>query len=91
MYPIIIGAVALVLIAVASIVCYKAGYASRKKQEAAEIGSAKSEATRIIEAAKKEGESKKREAILAAKEENHKERAELEKEIKERRNEIQRQ
>ena len=91
MNPIIIGAVALVLIVIASLVFYKIGYSSRKKQEAAEIGSAKTEATRIIEAAKKEGESKKREAILAAKEENHKERAELEKEIKERRNEIQRQ
>ncbi|MBE6837838.1 MAG: ribonuclease Y [Ruminococcus sp.] len=88
---IIIGAVALVLIAVASIVSYKLGYSSRKKQEEAEIGSAKSEAARIVEDAKKEGESKKREAILAAKEENHKERAELEKEIKERRNEISRQ
>ena len=88
---IIISAVALVLIVVASIVSYKLGYSSRKKTEEAEIGSAKAEAERIVEAAKKEGESKKREAILAAKEENHKERSELEKEIKERRSEISRQ
>ena len=88
---IIISAVALVLIVVASIVSYKLGYSSRRKTEEAEIGSAKAEAERIVEAAKKEGESKKREAILAAKEENHKERSELEKEIKERRSEISRQ
>ena len=91
MTEIIISAVALVLIVVASAVAYKTGYSSRKRKEEAEIGSAKSEALRIVEEAKKEGESKKREAILAAKEENHKERQELEKEIKDRRSEISRQ
>ncbi len=88
---IIMGAVALVLIAVAAVVGYKAGDASRKKKDEAEIGSLEAEANRIIEEAKKEGENKKREALLEAKEENHKARQELDKEIKERRKEISRQ
>jgi hypothetical protein len=62
------GAVALVLIAVAAMVGYKLGDASRKKKDEAEIGSLEAEAKRIIEDAKKEGENKKREALLEAKE-----------------------
>ena len=88
---IIICASALVLIVVASLIAFKMGASAKKKKDQAIIGSAKEEATRIIEAAKKEGESKKKEAILEAKEENHKLRQELDKEIKDRRNEISRQ
>ncbi len=88
---IILGAAALVLIVIALFVGFKMGDSSRKKKDEAVIGSAETEAARIVAEAKKEGESKKREALLEAKEENHKARQELDKEIKERRNEISRQ
>ncbi len=88
---IIACAAALVLIVVASAIGFKMGDTSRKKKDEAVIGSAEAEAQRIVAAAKKEGESKKREALLEAKEENHKARQELDKEIKDRRNEISRQ
>ena len=61
----------------------------RKKVAEKEIGSAEQEATRIINDAIKAGETKKREAILEAKDEIHRSRTEAEREIKERRNETQ--
>lgn len=54
-----------------------------------EIGSAETEATRIINEAIKAGETKKRESILEAKDEIHKQRVEADRELKERRNETQ--
>jgi len=56
----------------------------------AEIGSAEQEAERIISEAQKIAEAKKREVLLEAKEEIHKSRLELDRENKDRRNEIQR-
>ena len=67
------------------------GMLYRKKVAEREIGSAETEATRIINEAIKGGESKKREMLLEAKEEIHKSRTEYEKEVKERRSEIQKQ
>lgn len=67
------------------------GYERRKREAEAAIGSAESEAKRILSEARKNAESKKREILLEAKEENHKLRLEFDKEIKERRNEISRQ
>ena len=60
-----------------------AGITYRKKVAEKEIGSAEEEATRIINDSIKAAESKKREAVLEAKEEIHKSRADLEREIKE--------
>ncbi len=65
------------------------GYLYRKSFAEKEIGSAETEATRIINEAIKAGETKKRESILEAKDEIHKQRTEAEREIKERRNETQ--
>ncbi len=65
------------------------GYLYRKSFAEKEIGSAETEATRIINEAIKAGETKKRESILEAKDEIHKQRTEAENEIKERRNETQ--
>lgn len=65
------------------------GFLYRKTVAEKEIGSAEQEATRIINDAIKAGETKKREAILEAKDEIHKTRTEAEREIKERRNETQ--
>ena len=64
--------------------------AIRQSQDAKKIGSAEVKAREIIDDAIKTAESKKREALLEAKEENLKVKNELDKEIKERRNEMQR-
>ena len=66
-----------------------AGVLYRKNLAEKEIGSAEEEAKRIINDSIKTAESKKREAVLEAKEEIHKSRADLEREIKERRSEVQ--
>lgn len=65
------------------------GYLYRKQVAEKEIGSAEQEATRIVNDAIKSAETKKREAILEAKDEIHRNRSEAEREIKERRNETQ--
>ncbi len=92
---------ALPLIIIAAIVCiiirkktwekaYEQGCVTTKAESDKIIGDADTEAKRIVSEAAKEGENKKREYLLAAKEEIHKSRIDLEREIKERRNEIQR-
>lgn len=68
-----------------------AGITYRKNVAEKEIGSAEEEAKRIVSDAIKEGEAKKKEAILEGKDEVHRFRTENEKEITERRKEIQRQ
>ena len=73
------------------IVCFFIGITYRKKVAEKEIGSAEEEARRIINESIKGGENKKREMLLEAKEEIHKSRTEYEKEVKERRSEIQKQ
>ncbi|MGB4313534.1 MAG: ribonuclease Y, partial [bacterium] len=66
------------------------GYWARKYIAEAKIASAEEAAKRILEQAEKEGEAKKREITLEAKEEVHKLRADQEREYRERRNELQR-
>ncbi|MCD8391159.1 MAG: ribonuclease Y [Firmicutes bacterium] len=67
------------------------GIARRKKTAEALFGSAEEKAKDIVAQAQKAGADKKRELLLEAKEENHKLRADLDNEIKERRNELSRQ
>ncbi len=67
------------------------GIIYRKKIAEAKIGSAEQEAKRIVNDAMKVAETKKKEALLEAKEEIIKNRTEAENEIKERRADIQRQ
>jgi len=81
----------LALAVVAAIVFFKVGINYRKKIAEAEIGGAEEEAKRIVADAKKAAEGKKREALVEAKEEIHKNRVEYEKEVRERRNELNRQ
>ena len=66
------------------------GIQYRKKFAEAEIGSAEQEAKRIIEEGSKVAEQKKIEALIEAKEEILKSKNELDKEIKDRRNEVSR-
>ena len=75
----------------AAVVSFLLGYFYRKKVSEKEISSAEDEARRIINEAIKNSESKKREALLEAKEEILQSRAEYEKEEKSRRADLQKQ
>lgn len=92
MNPVIITVIAAVAAAVVfGILGFIFGGLHRKKVAESAIGSATEEATRIVNQAVQTAETKKREAILEAKDEIHTFRAEAEKENKERRAEVQRQ
>ncbi len=84
----------IILIAVAVVVFAAAfflGITYRKRSREKQIGSAKEEATRIINNALKEAETAKKTSVVEAKDEIHQLRSDAEKEIRERRNEVQRQ
>lgn len=74
---------------------FKYGYSYRKKFAELKIGSAEEEAERILadaaDKSKKYADNVKKEKLIEAKEEIHKLRTELEREIKDRRNDVQRQ
>ena len=81
-----------ILIAAAALIAgFFIGFGYRKKVAEREISSAEEEAKRIINESIKSAESKKREALLEAKEEIHKSRSEYEREVKERRAELTKQ
>ena len=86
---------AIILIVVGVVVGVAAGFGFgivyRKKVAEREIGSAEAEATRLINEAIRNGESRKKEMLLEAKDEIHKSRTEYEKEVKERRAELTKQ
>lgn len=80
----------MIIVAVATLaVGFVLGIAYRKKIGEALIGSAEEKAKSIINEAIKLGDTKQKEALIEAKEEIHKNRSEAEKEIRERRNELQ--
>lgn len=76
---------------IAGIIAFKLGVSHRKKVAENTIGSAEAEAKRIVSEALNAAESKKKEMLLEAKDEIHRQRLEMEREIKERRVDIQRQ
>ena len=82
---IIIGMAALVVGALLGVLI---GIALRKRFAEAKIGSAESEAERLIEEGAKQAETRKKEALLEAKEEILRQRNEAERELKERRAEL---
>ena len=83
--------IAVVITAVVAILLtYVASNAHFKKLSDEKIGSAEDRARAIIDEAVKSAETKKREALLEVKEESIKTKNELDKEIKDRRSEIQR-
>ncbi len=82
---------AIVLILAFCIIGFFSGMTYRKKVAEREISSAEDEAKRIINDAIKSAESKKREALVEAKEEIHKSRSEFEREEKTRRADLQKQ
>ena len=79
----------IVIIAVAAAASFILGIVYRKKIGEREIASAEEEAKRIINESIKSAESKKREALVEAKEDIHKSRSEYEREEKTRRAELQ--
>ena len=80
-----------VALAVVAVVAFFMGSAHRRKTAEATIGSAEDDAKRILSDAMKTAEAKKKESILEAKDEIHALRTETEKELRERRVEVQRQ
>ena len=84
------GIAVVVAIAVTAIVVYFVTSAYHKKVTEAKIGNAEEKAREIIDEAVKTAETKKREAMLEAKEESIRVKNDLDKEVKERRAEIQR-
>ncbi|KLU62131.1 ribonuclease Y [Peptococcaceae bacterium CEB3] len=82
--------VSIVLLLVGLVLGVAAGWFMRKVTAEKSIGSAEEEAKRIVGLAQTEAEAKKREAVVAAKEETMHMHNEVEKEIRERRNELQR-
>ena len=82
---------AIVLIVAFCVIGFVSGMTYRKKVAEREISSAEDEAKRIINDAIKGAESKKREALVEAKEEIHKQRSEFEREEKARRADLQKQ
>ena len=94
--PITIALIAgVVVLVIGCVVTYRVGFTSgvkhRMKVAEAELGSAEEKAKSILADAEKAADSKKREALLEAKEENQRLRQELDREIKERRSEISKQ
>ncbi len=85
---VIIAAVAALLACVIGVVI---GISYRKKTAEKTIGNAEQEAARIVNNAMNEAEQTKRAAVVEAKDEIHKLRTESERELKERRSEVQKQ
>ena len=83
--------ITLVIAIVVAVIFFWLGIHYRKKVGEKEISSAEEEARRIINEAIKGSESKKREALLEAKEEILRSRTEYEKEEKSRRADLQKQ
>jgi ribonuclease Y len=82
--------ISFILIIVAMAVGLTAGYYARKVISESKIGSAEEEATRTIDEAAKEGEARKKELLLEARDEVHRNRQEFEKDLRERRRELER-
>ncbi|MEK4030121.1 MULTISPECIES: ribonuclease Y [Bacillaceae] len=83
--------ITIIFILLGLIVGVVVGYFVRKSIAESKIAGAKSAAEQIIDDAKREAESLKKEALLEAKDEIHKLRTDTELELRERRNELQKQ
>ena len=83
--------VTILAVIIAVIVGGAVGYMARKRSAEAQIGSAEQEALKIVSDAEAKGEARKKELMLEAKENIHRLRQELDRDTKERRNEISRQ
>ncbi|GER65697.1 ribonuclease Y [Weizmannia acidilactici] len=84
----LIWIISLLLVLIVGVVV---GYFIRRSIYEAKIAAAKNTADQIVGDAKREADRLKKEALLEAKDENHKLRTDVERELRERRNELQRQ
>ena len=92
MITVLTGVAALIVgAAISGFVFFKQGIAYRRREAESVIGSAEKEAERILEDAGKDADSRKKAALVEAKDEIYKLRSEAEREIKDRRGEISRQ
>ena len=82
--------IAVILVLVASVITYFATVSNLRKDADSKIGNADARAREIIDEAVKTAETKKKEALLEVKEESIRTKNDLERETKERRNELQR-
>lgn len=89
--PVIAAVIAVVAGVVAAAIAFFAGVSYRRKTAEAKIGSAEEEAKRLINDAMKAAQQKRKEALIEAKDEAFQLKAEVDKEIKERRSELSRQ
>ena len=89
--PIVYIIATIVAVVVVGVICFLLGISYRKKVSEKEISSAEEEARRIINEAIKSSESKKREALVEAKEEILRNRSEYEKEVKAQKADLQKQ
>jgi ribonuclease Y len=80
----------IIITIVIGIIAFILGYLIRKNIAEGKLKCAEDQAEKIISDAERESESKKKESVLEAKEEIHKLRTEYDKEVKDRRNELQR-
>jgi len=80
-----------ILLIIILIVCIVVGYLIRKSIAEAKISSAETLAKQIVEEANRNAETAQKEALLEAKDENHKLRQETENELQERRLELQKE
>jgi ribonuclease Y len=87
---IIAAVIVVILLVLTALISWKSAISYHIKVGEAKVGSAEEKAREIIDEALKTAETKKREALLEAKEENLKTKNDLDKEIKERRAEVQR-
>ncbi|MEG0751262.1 MAG: ribonuclease Y [Oscillospiraceae bacterium] len=83
--------VSAVIAAVVGVACFYGGVAYRRKVAEARIGSAEDEAKRIVNDAIKSAEQKRKEVVIEAKDEIFRMRNESERELRDRRGEVQRQ
>ncbi len=89
--PFVTFLIILACVIVIAVIAFVFGITFRKKVAEKTISSAETEAKRIVNDSIKTAESKKRELLIEAKEEIHKNRTEFDREMKERRAEIQKQ
>ena len=83
--------VGIIVAVVCVILGFVFGYAYRRRSAEKEIGSAEENAKRILNDAMKNAETRKKEILLEAKEETHQLRQDTERDLRERRSEVQRQ
>ncbi len=86
MITVLTGVAALIVgAAISGFIFFKQGIAYRRREAESVIGSAEKEAERILEDAGKDADSRKKAALVEAKDEIYKLRSEAEREIKDRR------